>query len=111
MKSKFNWAQLVTYILEELFFSQRELAEHCNVTQQSVSNWKMNVRLPGAFAKRKLSEIANKAGVRIYSFANENDRDEDSPDVTLHELTDIYNELPLLTRNTVLEFARFLSQK
>lgn len=108
MKSKIDWSQLVTFILEELFFSQKELSEHCNVTQQSISNWKMKVRSPGPYAKRKLTEIAEKNGIRLASFKVGFDpSNSKSPDVALQELIDIYDSLPVQARDTLLEFARF----
>lgn len=108
MKSKIDWSQLVTFILEELFFSQKELAEHCNVTQQSISNWKMKVRSPGPYAKRKLTEIAENSGIRLSSFKIGYDpATATTPDVALQELIEIYNSLPLQARDTLLEFARF----
>ena len=112
MKSTIDWSQMVAFILEELFFSQKELAEHCHVTQQSISNWKMEVRSPGPYAKRKLTEIASNAGIRPSSFKIGKDptatgTDTTTPDIALHELIDIYNGLPLQARDTLLEFARF----
>jgi transcriptional regulator with XRE-family HTH domain len=108
MKSTVDWSQLVTFILDELFFSQKELAEHCNVTQQSISNWKMKVRSPGPYAKRKLTEIASNGGIRLSSFKVGYDSSgQTSPDVALQELIEIYNELPLQARDSLLEFARF----
>ena len=108
MKSKIDWSQLVTFILEELFFSQKELAEHCNVTQQSISNWKMKVRSPGPYAKRKLTEIAENSGIRLASFKTGYDANgSKTPDVALQELTEIYHSLPVQAKDTLLEFARF----
>ena len=108
MKSTIDWSQLVTFILDELFFSQKELAEHCNVTQQSISNWKMKVRSPGPYAKRKLTEIASNAGIRLSSFKVGFDPAvKETVDVGLDELIEIYNELPIQARDTLLEFARF----
>ena len=68
MRSKVDWPKLVSFVLDDLFFSQKELATHCNVTQQSVSNWKTSVRQPGPFAKRKLADIVSNSGVRLCSF-------------------------------------------
>jgi transcriptional regulator with XRE-family HTH domain len=62
MKAKMDWPQAVTFILDELFFAQKELADKCNVTQQSISNWKMGVRSPGPYAKRRLAEILGNGG-------------------------------------------------
>jgi transcriptional regulator with XRE-family HTH domain len=112
MKAKINWSQVVTFILDNLFFSQKELAEHCNVTQQSISNWKMKVRTPGPYAKRKLTEIASNAGASMTSFKmGYKPQDQTSPDVVLQELINLYNELPLKEKEFVLEFTRFIKRK
>ena len=39
MNRTYNWPNMVAYILDEFHFSQRELAEKCNVTQQSIGNY------------------------------------------------------------------------
>lgn len=57
MNNKYNWSQIVTYIFEELFFSQQELGDRFHVSQQTVCNYKLNVRVPRADVKRKLLEI------------------------------------------------------
>ena len=112
MKAKINWSQVVTFILEELFLSQKELAETCNVTQQSISNWKMKVRFPGPYAKRKLVEIIGNSGASMMSFKiGYKPKDQTSPDVALQELINIYNELALKEKEFLLEFARFVQRK
>ena len=112
MKSKINWSKLVTYILEDLFFSQKELAELCNVTQQSISNWKMQVRSPGPYAKRKLTEIAEANGLKLSVFRKYEDPvREMNKDSALFELIEIYNELPPGALDTLIEFAHFLQAR
>jgi len=112
MKSKMNWSKLVTYILEDLFYSQKELAELCNVTQQSISNWKMRVRSPGPYAKRKLTEIAESNGIRLSVFRKYEDPvREVNKDGVLFELIEIYNELAPEGLDTLMEFARFLQAR
>ena len=109
MKAKINWSKLVVYILEDLFFSQKELAELCNVTQQSISNWKMQVRSPGPYAKRKLTEIAENNGISLSSFRKINtSQKEISKDSKLLELIETYNELPEDASELLIEFAHFL---
>jgi transcriptional regulator with XRE-family HTH domain len=112
MKAKINWSKLVIYILEDLFFSQKELAELCNVTQQSISNWKMEVRSPGPYAKRKLTEIAENHGIRPSSFRRSGNTTKDiTKDGNLLALIEIYNELPEDSLELLLDFARFLSMR
>jgi transcriptional regulator with XRE-family HTH domain len=102
----------VTYILEDLFFSQKELAELCNVTQQSISNWKMQVRSPGPYAKRKLTEIAEANGLKLSAFRKYEDPVRDmNKDGALFELIEIYNELPPDSLDLLMEFARFLQAR
>ncbi len=110
MKPKVNWPKLVVYVLEELFMSQKDLAELCGVTQQCVSNWKITQRPPGARPKRKLVELLRKNGVRISLFY-EDECSEDRPDPDMAELEGIYMSLPYRSRETLLEFARFTARK
>jgi transcriptional regulator with XRE-family HTH domain len=108
MKAKMDWSQVVTFILDELFFSQKELADKCNVTQQSISNWKQKVRSPGPYPKRRLCEILGNGGARASSFKGGNDPNvKKTPDLALQELIDTYNELPLQSREFLVELARF----
>jgi transcriptional regulator with XRE-family HTH domain len=100
MKAKMDWPQAVTFVLDELFFSQKELADKCNVTQQSISNWKQKVRSPGPYAKRKLCEILGNGGARASSFKGGNNPNaERTPDRVLQKLIDTYEFL--------VEFAQF----
>ncbi|HCE42850.1 MAG TPA: hypothetical protein DET40_04830 [Lentisphaeria bacterium] len=57
------WHLLVRELLEGMFFSQQDLAEHCKVTQQSISSWKNGVRKPGDFARRRILELAREAEI------------------------------------------------
>lgn len=108
MKAKFNWSDMVAFILSELFFGQRELAKHCNVTQQSISNWKQQVRRPGPHAKGKLLEILQNAGVSSGAFRSSySENIQEISDVALRELVEIYNKLETPSQTNLLEFARF----
>ena len=112
MKHKIHWSEVVTYILNELFLSQKELADICKVTQQSISNWKNNVRNPGPYAKKQLTNILENAGVNIAAY-REGFSEEvlKTDDVALKELIDIYFDLPSEAQNTLMEFARFSTLK
>ena len=112
MKAKINWSNLVIYILEDLYFSQKELAELCNVTQQSISNWKMQVRSPGPYAKRKLTEIAEANGISLSNFRKiDSSQKEISKDGKLLELIEAYHELSQDDTELLIEFAHFLAMR
>ena len=57
---KVDWAKLIVDIQDKLIMSQAEIADHCGVVRQCVSNWKIGYRLPGYHAKRKLLELVEK---------------------------------------------------
>lgn len=108
MKNKYDWSIVVAYITDEMFFSQRELSEYCNVTQQTISNWKSKVRSPGALAKEKLLEILQNGGVSTEAFRKGYSANyQNTTDITLRELVDLYNNIPPESKTNLLEFARF----
>jgi DNA-binding transcriptional regulator YiaG len=47
---KLDWNLLAKDMLDSLFLSQQALSECCNVSQQSISNWKNRARNPGISA-------------------------------------------------------------
>jgi PAS domain S-box-containing protein len=60
-----KWPHLVESILDKLLLSQSELAELCEVSQQTISSWKKGYRTPGLYAKRKLLEIIENSKIDI----------------------------------------------
>jgi PAS domain S-box-containing protein len=60
-----DWSVLVKHILDGFILSQKELADLCGVTQQTVSNWVKNNSSPGSFARRKLLDIVENSLDRI----------------------------------------------
>jgi transcriptional regulator with XRE-family HTH domain len=72
---KLDWNLLVADLLDGLFLSQQDLSERCNVSQQSISNWKNRARNPGVFAKQKLFELAQKEGVDLSKYETDSARD------------------------------------
>jgi PAS domain S-box-containing protein len=60
-----NWRDLVIKLLENLLLSQNELAELCQVSQQTVSSWKKGHRTPGLFARKKLLKIVGDSGLKL----------------------------------------------
>lgn len=52
-----KWKLVIRELLENLLWSQKDLAVKCGVSAQTVSNWLNNVRNPGVFAKRKLLQL------------------------------------------------------
>ena len=58
-----DWARLTDDLLGSLVYTQKDLAEKCKVTQQSISNWKNGLRSPGDFARRVLWDLLNSANI------------------------------------------------
>ena len=52
-----KWKMVIRELLENLLWSQKDLAVKCGVSAQTVSNWLNDVRNPGVFAKRKLLQL------------------------------------------------------
>ena len=63
-----DWPKLTDDLLEEMVITQSDLAERCQVTQQSISNWKNGVRCPGGYAREKLFELLEEAGLEKGSY-------------------------------------------
>ena len=63
-----DWAALINDLLRILALTQNELSEKCNVSQQSVSNWRAGVRRPGVFARHVLRELANNANLTLDTY-------------------------------------------
>ena len=64
----FNWSVLVDDIKEILVINQTQLAEKCEVTQESVSNWKTGVSKPGVYARHLLGELCQEAKLKIEDY-------------------------------------------
>lgn len=108
MKKKIDWSKIVIFLLDELFFAQKELAEVCNVTQQSVSNWKNKVRDPSPQAKRKLIEMLDGKEIRINTFYSDYDpKQQIEKDDSVKELFELYHAIPKQKKEFILELARF----
>ena len=58
-----DWARLTDDLLGNLVYTQKDLAEKCKVTQQSISNWKNGLRSPGIFAREVLLDLLKEAGI------------------------------------------------
>lgn len=58
-----DWARLTDDVLDNLVYTQRDLAEKCRVTQQSISNWKNGLRSPGDFAREVLLGLLDDAAI------------------------------------------------
>jgi DNA-binding transcriptional regulator YiaG len=67
MKSDIDWAELIIF-LEEKLYTHQELADLCNVSCKSVSNWKTKTHSPGSFARQKLTEILFDSGISLSTF-------------------------------------------
>ena len=62
-----KWKLVIRELLENLLWSQKDLAVKCGVSAQTVSNWLNNVRNPGVFAKRKLLQLLREEQNKIKS--------------------------------------------
>lgn len=116
-----NWPLLVQEILERLLLSQDDLAKRCNVTQQTVSNWKNKIRNPGIYAKQKLVGIINEAGMEINQFKVKDNADKYSAIAEEHAkyrekdelkiLTELFKKMSPQERREVIEYAYFKLRK
>jgi len=102
---KVNWPNVVNFILDECYYEQKDLAEACNVTQQTVSNWKSKLQQPSPEVEQVLTDILTEAGLKVDTFI-------DKPDVKitdkeLLELITIFSDLSSNKQTSVIEFARF----
>lgn len=112
MNRKIDWPKVTSFILDELFFSQTELAKRCKVTQQSISNWRMSFRSPGPYAKRQLAGILEESGNRINSFRIGYDPSlPDDEDVNLKELIRLYHTLPKQQQEFLIDLTHYLLKK
>ena len=104
-----DWGAVVDYVMDDLFVNEKEVADLCEVTQQAVSLWRVKSRIPGNFPKKKLTELLRKNGIRLAAFYIGGVPSTTDPEEL--ELIDIYNSLPVASRQMLLEFARFQARK
>ena len=64
-----DWSRLIVALSERLIISQTELAQRCDVAQQTVSSWKTGKNSPGIYARRQLMKLADEAGLSIALFS------------------------------------------
>lgn len=110
-----DWRLLVSGLLKKL--SQRELAESCRVSHQSVSNWKSGKVELTAPARRKLLEIAHEEGVdpgkfeaapREYKIPKHLEK---SSAKDLARIFELYREMPPGARAELLGYVNMLVKK
>ena len=68
---KVDWSVLIIDLMESLVLTQANLAEKCQVTQQSISNWKNGLRTPGVYARKKIRELASEASLKLEDYRND----------------------------------------
>lgn len=120
--SGIDWQYIVRKVLEHLVIPQKDLAEICKVTPQTVSNWKNNVRKPGYFAKRKLLDICSTANIPQQAPVRKKDSnveyehttiyaDSGTPEIEayLQELSSLAIKLSPSMRKEVLDYTRYKS--
>ena len=115
-----NWSALVDDIQEILVMTQTTLAEKCQVTQQSVSNWKTGVRSPGVYARNVLRELCNEAKLKIERYKIEPKqrkrvKGQTETETPLpEEIMAFAERLTALTkrqRNKIMDMAEFMIEK
>lgn len=68
---KVDWSALIIDLMESLVLTQANLADKCQVTQQSISNWKNGLRTPGVYARKKIRELASEANLKLEDYRND----------------------------------------
>lgn len=117
-KDDINWQELVEYLIKNLMLTQFELGEFCGVKQQTVSGWLAGFRHPGPRSRRKLVQTARNNGIDVAKFTDEDSKlalkDQRGSfldvDAKLNELRTLYLELDVKGRQSLLDFAEFLSK-
>ncbi len=109
--SKVDWSKLVVVILDDILYSQKELAEVCKVTQQTVSNWRNGIRNPSVYSKRQMVKILNESGIDIPSGNRPFGLRRNLPRTDVEELSEIFNALSESRRRAILEFAKYELQQ
>lgn len=119
-----NWSKTIDEIQSNLIMSQMEIASHCGVVRQSVSNWKIGYRSPGYHARRKLLELKarseiesktkigapyrNKTAEPLTSYSVEDLSDDHK---MLSAISNIFKTLNALQKREVFEFMLFKAGK
>jgi len=106
---KVNWPNVVNFILDECYYEQKDLAEACNITQQTVSNWKSKLPHPHPEVEEVLTGILTKAGVNLDAFMDK--AEEEITDPELLEFITIFSELSTNKQAAVIEFAKFQKEQ
>ena len=105
-----NWSVLVKHILDGFILSQKELADLCGVTQQTVSNWVKNNSNPGSFARRKLLDIVENSLDRINDLSlreNENKTESESPVQNVKIFAELLEQVNSQVRKERLELLKY----
>lgn len=121
---KVDWAKLIVGIQDKLIMSQAEIADHCGVVRQCVSNWKIGYRLPGYHAKRKLLELKTRVDIESKIKGNPLYRNKTADPVIAYSIDDISDDRKMLSaisnifktldamqKREVLEFVIFKAEK
>jgi transcriptional regulator with XRE-family HTH domain len=109
--SKVDWSKLVAVILDDLLYSQKELAKICKVTQQTVSNWRNGIRNPSVYSKRQMVKILNESGIDVPADNRPYGLRKNLPKTDVEELVGIFKSMNESRRRAVLEFAKFQLQQ
>ncbi len=111
-----DWHLLTRELLEGMFLSQQELADRCNVSQQSISNWKNRTRNPGIYAKKELVDLAKKEGIDLKKYETDPAREVISRYLEMNKgrelvrLFDLYAKMSRSQRMKLLKYANSLAK-
>jgi len=112
-----NWGLLAHDIMEILGMNQTQIAEKCNVTQQSVSNWKTGVRSPGVFARNTLRDLSKESKLKLDNYkVSVDQRKSKNPAASAlpEEVLAFVERLAVLSkkkRERIMEMAEFMIKK
>lgn len=111
--NEINWQELLSKIQAKLYLSQSDIARHCDVAKQTVSNWKTGFRNLGYHAKRRLVRLASEGGILDIDKAigNQTEQNACKRDKKYYILENLYDQLPPDCREEVIDFARFIVNK
>lgn len=95
-----NWSKVVSYILNNLHYTQAELGELCGgQSQQCVSQWKQGATTPSPDKQNVLIEMLEEKGLKIDLFSTKADE-------RVLELIELYKMMSAEEQTELMEYAR-----
>ena len=113
---KRDWGVMVRKVLQKHVLSQAELANICNVSQQTVSSWKLGSRIPGFLHRRQLIDLYNSRNIGkpdSMTLADMEQKkellDEEKEELSKKPqdwLSECFHKLPVKCQQEIAEFAK-----